>query len=192
MNINQFKKYGGKSLRLKNWDYSSAAYYFITICTKGRMPMFGSISDGKLLPSPAAIIVENHWKNLSNHFHCRLDEFVIMPDHIHGIIFLLPIVDAIHVDPIHELDLPQSGMNLPSSLDIPTNHQWRTQRRQMTLPKMIGRFKMQTAKGINIMYGTPGRVIWQSDYYERIIRSEQELAIVRRYIINNPRNWQNR
>jgi REP element-mobilizing transposase RayT len=93
-----------------------------------------------------------------------------MPNHIHGIIF---IVGAIHELPLQQNEFPQL-----------------IQRRKMLLPKIIGRFKMNAAKQINQIRQTPGIPVWQCNYYEHIIRNDNELNKIREYIINNPLTWQ--
>ncbi|MCX7984388.1 MAG: hypothetical protein N3A63_05755, partial [Bacteroidetes bacterium] len=99
-----------------------------------------------------------------------LDEFVIMPNHIHGVIIINEndIVGAIHELPLQDIK----------------------QRRLMTLPKIIGRFKMNVGKHINQLRNTPGIPVWQRNYYEHIIRNEKELNTIREYIINNPLQWE--
>ena len=87
---NLFKnKYRIRSTRLQNWDYSSNGNYFITICTKNRHHYFGKIIDGKMQLSDIGIIAERYWNEIPNHFSCViLDEFIIMPNHIHGILVI--------------------------------------------------------------------------------------------------------
>ncbi|HNF28553.1 MAG TPA: hypothetical protein PKV80_29075, partial [Leptospiraceae bacterium] len=81
-------KFRIESARLKAWDYSTPGCYFITICTKNREPYFGKIEDGEMYLSDIGAIAENFWKEIPKHFpNIQLDESVIMPDHIHGILF---------------------------------------------------------------------------------------------------------
>ena len=94
-----------------------------------------------------------------------------MPNHIHGIIIITKsVVGAIHESPLHEMPL-------------------RDKRRQMMLSKIIGQFKMNSAKQINLSKNISGTPVWQRNYYERIIRDDDELNRVRGYIKNNPVNW---
>ena len=82
-------KYRIKSIRLKDWNYSSNGAYYITICTKNRECLFGKIVDGKMTLNDLGEIVKQCWFDLSNHYgNCKLDEFVIMPDHVHGIVII--------------------------------------------------------------------------------------------------------
>jgi putative transposase len=158
-----------KSIRLKGYDYSSPGEYFVTICAYQREDVFCTIVNQSVYLSPAGDIVKRHWVEIPKHFeNVDLDEFIIMPNHIHGIIVLTEPVGAIHESP------------------LPKTQQ---QRRTMTLSKIIGRFKMSSAKEINLLHNTPGHHVWQRNYYEHIIRSDRELTNIREYIINNPLNW---
>ena len=155
------KKHHRRSIRLQNYDYSSEGAYFVTMCTKNRECLFGEIVNGEMVLSEYGKIVEQCWFNLPNHYdNIELDAYVIMPDHFHGIIF----IRAIH-------ELPQQ------------------QRRKMLLPKIIGRFKMNSAKQINQIRNTPGVSVWQRDYFEHIIRDVKSLENIRNYIVQNPSKW---
>jgi len=115
-------------------------------------------------------IVQTIWDKLVERFvNITTDQFVIMPNHVHGIIMVNPS----NVGAIHELPLP-SG---------------KKQRRRMLLPEIIGYFKMNTAKRINLLRNTPGIPVWQRNYYERVIRSESELFEIRRYVQENHLKW---
>lgn len=185
-------KYRTESLRLKGWDYSEDGAYFITICTKNREPAFGEIKNGKLIETEQSKICESCWLDLPNHYpNCVLDAFVIMPNHVHGVVLIDNWrggrdgnnVEAIHtVETIHELSLQTRTQIQPRT---------RKQRRQMMIPKIVGRFKMQVAKQINIFQNTSGQPFWQRDYYDHIVRDEDELSRIREYIWNNPANWRN-
>jgi len=109
-----------------------------------------------------------------HHQNVQLDEYVVMPNHIHGIV----VINEPAVEAIHELPLRNK---LPHS---------REQRRKMLLPKIIGRFKMNVAKQINKIRQTPGISVWQRNYYEHIVRNETDLQRIREYIVNNPLNWE--
>lgn len=120
-------------------------------------------------------IVQSHWDGLADHYAgAQLDAFVVMPNHIHGII----IVAATNVAVIHEFPLQDT---VPQGV---------TQRRNMLIPKMVGRLKMNTAKQVNEIRGTPGVPVWQRNYWEHVIRDEDSLNRIREYIINNPLRWE--
>ncbi|SFV34330.1 transposase [Thermoflavifilum thermophilum] len=166
-----------RSIRLRGYDYSSAGAYFITICTHNRECLFGDIVDGKMRLNEWGEIAQQCWLQIPNHFtNTSLDEFMIMPNHMHGIIT----INGNTVGAIHELPLQNE---LPLHSDP-------YQLRKMLLPKIIGYFKMNVAKQINEHRQTPGQPMWQRNYYEHIIRDDDDLNRIREYIINNPLKWE--
>ncbi len=161
-----------KLLRLQDYDYSKSGAYFITICTYDRRNIFGEIVGAEMQMNEFGKVVESCWNELPMHyFEIELDEFVVMPNHMHGIIMIL---ENGAVGAIHELPLPRT----------------RPERRKMLLPKIMGRFKMGSAKLINKMRNTSGNPIWQRNYYEHIIRNEKSLHRIQGYIDTNPARWQ--
>ncbi len=175
--MDKFKKYNRHSIRLKGYDYSKAGAYFITICTQNRKCIFGDIVDGEMQLNDMGSVVMDEWiKTAGTQQGIKLDEWVVMPDHFHGIIIFTESVGAIHESPQHESPLQMT----------------QRQRRNMGLSKSIGRFKMLSSKKINIIRQTPGVKLWQRDYWEHIIRNNNELINIRKYIKNNPGNWQSR
>ena len=126
----------------------------------------------------AAKFVQKCWMEIPvNYPNVTLDKFVIMPNHMHGILMIIKnneSVGAIHESPLHESPLRNSFM----------------QRRKMTLPKIMGRFKMNSAKYINKMRNSPGIRVWQRNYWEHIIRDEHDLNRIQEYIVNNPLQWE--
>ncbi|HPI15715.1 MAG TPA: hypothetical protein PK875_11270 [Spirochaetota bacterium] len=158
-----------RSIRLPGYDYSSAGAYFVTICTQNRERLFGEIVDGEMRLNDAGKIVAHEWMNIGKiNNEIELDEWIVMPDHFHGILIINVAVGAIHES--------------PRQMTI-------VQRRNMTLPKLIGRFKMLSSKSINIIRNTPGVPVWQRNYYEHIIRNHESLNRIRAYIANNPAKW---
>ena len=186
-----------RSIRLQGYDYSQNGAYFITLCTHNRECLFGQIQNGQMILNEYGKMVEQCWNNLSNHYdNIELDAYVIMPNHFHGIILITDNVDnvdnvrAIRELPIHELPR-QRKHELPiHELPRQQQKQRQQQRRKMLLPKIVGRFKTNSAKQINQMRNTPGISVWQRNYYEHIIRDEKSLENIRNYIINNPAKWQ--
>lgn len=173
-------KYRVDTIRLKNYDYSSNGYYFITICTKNRIHYFGKITDQKMQLSEIGKVAHNCWLEIPNHFpFVVLDEFVIMPDHIHGIVVInkkegLPVEaqDFVPPPPSSPLPPPQSKNTFgPQSKN---------------LASIIRGFKVGVKK-----YATMNNIdfAWQSKYYEHIIRNEKALNRIRQYIQNNPLNY---
>jgi len=151
-------KYRRRSIRLQGYDYSQPGAYFVTICTHGQQNILGDVIDDSVHMSPLGEIVGQMWRGLPGRFErVELDQFVVMPNHVHGIIVITPVVG---VGAIHELPLRE----LP--------RQSKAQRRRMLLPKVIGYFKMNASKVINELRGTPGGLVWQRNYYEHIVRGD--------------------
>ena len=163
-----------RSLRLAGYNYSSSGMYFLTICTGRRVSLFGRINKGGMVENAYGQIVRSCWEELAFQVeHIQTDAFVIMPNHIHGIIVILgnaaikPDVGA-----IHELPLQPAKA-----------------RRQMLLSKIVGRFKMNSSKCINKLRQTSGSSVWQRNYYEHVIRTDGDLTRIRGYIQTNPLRW---
>ena len=160
-------KHPRRSLRLSGYDYAQAGAYFVTAGAFGRMCAFGDVVSGEMRLNDAGRIVLACWQDLANHYgHIELDEFVVMPNHIHGIILLTGVSTAD----------ARAGLK-----PAPT--------RQQPLSEVVRGFKTFSARRINRLRDTPGQPVWQRNYYERIIRNEKMLDAVREYITNNPAKW---
>ncbi len=175
-------KHHRRSIRLKGYDYSSPSEYYITICTKNRECVFGVIEGGKMILNDAGKIAEQCWLEIPDHYPgIELDVFVIMPNHIHGIIVIafcnaeMSSVGAQDFEPLH--DSPRYPEN----------------KFQKTIPRSIGSIVRGYKTGVTIWFrkNTDVYSVWQRNYYERIIRNDTELNNIREYIINNPANWKN-
>jgi len=159
-----------RSIRLKEYNYSQEGWYFVTICVNKRKHLFGRINISGMILNTFGMIVKHYWSNIPKRYpNVRIDQYIIMPNHIHGIIQILK--DGITVEAIHES--PQHIKH----------------RRKMLLPKIIGYVKMNSAKSINKLRGKKGIAVWQRSYWDRIIRNEQELNRIRQYIVDNPVKW---
>ena len=172
-----------RSIRLQGYDYSQSGFYFVTICCHDRKHCFGKIENGIMLLNDAGKIADEYFKNLSvKYTQTKLHEYVVMPNHVHVIIEITEMTDgSIPVGLIHESNLLQAQPQPPLLL--------RDKRRKMLLPKIIGWYKMNTAKHINILQKTQGTPFWQRDYFEHIIRNEISFQKISNYIINNPIKW---
>jgi putative transposase len=139
--------------------------------------LFGEISDGRVVENSNGSIVHDCWLDLPNHYpHVSLDTFVVMPDHILGIIVLRE-TDGAGGARACLKPAPTGG---GGSADVRVRH---------GLPEIVRALKTYSARRINARCGTPGAPVWQRGYYERIIRNERELDRTRKYIASNPRNW---
>jgi REP element-mobilizing transposase RayT len=170
-----------RSIRLRDYDYSSAGAYFVTICTSGRECLLADVVDGEIRLNDAGLCVKTIWDSLPEKYSdVEVDSVVIMPNHIHGII----IIDETTVGAIHELPSPSTQADERAIHESPLRD-----RRKMTLPKIIGYLKMNTAKRINQLRDNSGTPVWQRNYYERVIRNDHELQNMRQYIDDNPIKW---
>lgn len=156
-----------KPLRLKHFNYSSDGYYFVTICTKNRECRFGNISNGQIVLNCAGSIVQSEWNGLCERFSgIRLDESIVMPNHVHGIVALV-------------------GAQFIASNDRrPTTG---AMNRAPTIGDMVRSFKAASTRRIRLAGIT--HFGWQRNYYERVIRNENELNSFRQYVIDNPVKW---
>lgn len=154
-------KHHRHSIRLRDYDYSQPGAYFVTVCVKDRKCLFGEVMDGAMRLNDTGRAVQAEWVRLPERFlSVSLDEFVIMPNHLHGII---------HVG------APFMAPAEPGAIN-----------RALTLGEMVRTFKAASTRTIR-RSGTSFQ--WQRNYYEHVIRNENELARVREYIVNNPAQW---
>ena len=153
-----------RSIRLKGYDYSNAGAYFITICTWQRECLFGVIDDDKMQLTNSGKIIDSIWTTLPEHYpNITVDLHVVMPNHFHGIINIIP----------SETTPKEQGV---------INH-------APTIGEIIRGFKARCTHRINQIQSNRGGYLWQRNYFERVIRNEQELATIRTYIDNNPTQW---
>ena len=156
-----------RSIRLRGYDYSSAGAYFVTICTRNRESLFGKIVEGSMILNDAGMMVQTVWDEIPSHYPgIETDEFIIMPNHIHGIIIIVGAA-------------PRGCPDLS----------------QLSLPDIVHRFKSMTTRR-HVDGGTqnggrafPGK-LWQRNYWEHIVRNESGLNRIREYIRNNPARWE--
>jgi len=163
-----------RSIRLKGYDYSQPGAYFITICTQDRACLFGEVVDGEMRLNDAGQMVQDVWDELPAFYpSVQTDAFIVMPNHIHGIIILVGADPCVCPD---EIGQPQ--MIAP----------------RLSLPDVVHRFKTMTTKryidGVKKFGWTPfRRRLWQRNYYEHIIRNDHALQRIREYIWTNPLRW---
>lgn len=151
-----------KSYRLRGYDYTQGGYYFVTICTKDRNPWFGEMTSGGVALSKIGQVVKARWSEIPQHFvDVDLDQWNILPDHLHGIIEL-------------------SGVNANTPWRVPTGVQPLT---PGSLSVVINQFKGAVTRWCR-QNGYP-EFAWQSRYHDRILRDEQELQRTRHYIHYN-------
>ena len=169
-----------RSIRLKNYDYRSSALYYITICTKDWEKIFGEIKNGKVILNQCGIIARQEWKKTAQiRTNVELNTFVIMPDHIHGIIA----IRNLNIYPCRGM-AGHAHLTYSALVNRRFGHPVKN-----SLASIIGSYKSSVSREINRFQQTPGRSIWHRNFYERIIRDERELDAVRKNIINNPHKY---
>ena len=169
-----------RSIRLREYNYSQNGYYFVTICTNNFVKYLGQIKNGEMILNNIGEIVKQCWDDLPNHYgNCKLDEFIVMPNHVHGIIVIDNVIDHVGAGFVGASFVGASFKPAPTTND---HLKWHG------LFEIVRAFKTFSARKINVAQNL-FRFQWQRNYYEHVIRNENELYIKRRYIINNPMKW---
>ena len=174
------RKHNRRSIRLKNYDYSEEGAYFITICTYKKFCVFGKQRDTMIKLSLIGDIVNRCWNAIPDHFpHTELDSHVVMPNHLHGIIVMSNTSIGVEIKTGVQLNAPT----------IETLDKFRAiSPAKGSLSVIIRTFKSavtKTCRSSNIQ-----NFKWQRNYYEHVIRNENELNRIREYIAYNPNQWQ--
>ena len=157
-----------KHNRIKHYDYGCNGAYFVTICTHDRKRILSEIAgDGAICLHPSGEIVESMIQRIADKYPCvSVDHYVIMPDHIHMLL---------------RIDSSQNRLNLGDETG--------TGNPSPSLASIVGWYKYQTSKQINLMNGTIGEIVFQRSYYDHVIRNQQDYDDTWTYIENNPRKW---
>ena len=162
-----------RSTRLPDYDYAQPGAYFVTVCTYERDCILGQVLHCEVLLTPAGQAVTECWNDLGNHYlHVETDRFVVMPNHVHGIVILRD----------------HQGQPYPIADNVGAGLKPAPARRH-PLSEIVRAFKTFTSRRINELRGTPRVPAWQRNYYERVIRNDKELDAIRQYIADNPVKW---
>ncbi len=165
-----------RSLRLRAYDYAQAGAYFVTVCAYRRECLFGEVADGEMVMSDIGrIVADEWWRSAEIRQEVVLDAFVVMPNHIHGIVVITDVGATDHV-----------GAHGRAPLRTRDNCPYRPPR---SLGAFIAGFKSACTKRINEHRARPGTPVWQRNYYEHVIRNEEDLNAIREYVIHNPARW---
>ena len=238
-----------RSIRFRGFDYTRAGAYFVTMVTHRRCRLFGRVVRGRMWLSPAGEIAHTCWDALPRHFPAvRLDAMVVMPDHMHGIVWIaasaearetdgtggaigiaarngmaasggiapvgigatapmvapVGIVGAQHAAPLqtptHSPIADSIARRTPTHSPIADSIARRTPTHSPiagpppfvppgSLGAIVRSYKSAVTRAINVLSDRSGTLIWQRNYYEHIVRDDEALGRIRRYIENNPRNW---
>ena len=173
-----------RSIRLAGYDYTQAGTYFVTICAEDRECVLGEVVADEMMPNDAGTIALAVWNDLPRHYaHVQVDAFVVMPNHVHGIIVLTDDVDANVGAGVVGADAVGlgvgAGLKPAPTADV----------RRHGLPEVVRAFKTFSARRINELRGTPGVRVWQRNYYEHVIHNAAALERIRAYIETNPERW---
>ena len=162
-----------KSVRLRNYDYRQSGAYYLTICANRKSCVFGEIRRGKMILNDLGMLTHRLWRQIAvKRPNVELDAFVVMPNHLHGIMMI-----------VDDKSTEGSG-----------ERKERQSRRSETLVSgslgaIVGQFKRAVSISSNTLDQAPEQPIWQRSYYEHVIRSERSLMEIRKYIVENPARW---
>lgn len=181
------------SIRLNDYDYSQAGAYFVTLCAWQRECLFGEIVNGEMVLNDMGQIVLEEWERTPKmRSNVELDIYSIMPNHFHAIISVYDNVGAHCMRPESAIVGEYANESQTQKrAHVSRAHVGAPLRRQSgSIGSIVAGFKSATTKQINIVRNSPGCTAWQRNYYERVIRNEDELSRAREYIVNNPMKWE--
>jgi putative transposase len=219
------QKHHRHSIRLKGYDYTQTGAYFVTICAWGRKCLFGEVAAGEMVLNENGLIVLAAWEDLSNHYsNVELDAFVVMPNHVHGIIVLRDGISAVvgagyvsgyvgaglkpapttNITPNPATDRTSNpatnGTSHPATDRTsnpvtsfppdPTTDPKSASTNNHGLPEIVRALKTFSARRINEFHQSPGVPVWQRNYFDHIIRNEDDWRRIYDYIQNNPVRWE--
>ena len=165
-------KHHRHSIRLPGYDYTAAGAYFVTMVTAARERLFGEVVDGVMRLNAWGDAAHVCWHDIPQHFaHVALDAMVVMPNHVHGVLWILDDDDIDVVGAQHAAPLPPLRV-IPGSLAA-----------------IVRSYKSAVTKRINEMRQSSGERVWQRNYYEHIVRDDEALQRIRQYIHDNPARW---
>jgi putative transposase len=185
-------KHNRNSIRLKGYDYDSAGGYYLTLVTLHRECLFGQIEDGRILTNGLGKIVQECWDEIPAHFqHVSVDVFVVMPNHIHGIVFIHE-KDNISTSCGGAIHCP--GVFAGHRPDVLTGHSTPAMTHQSfgkpirgSLPTIVRTFKAAVTRRAGREMNLAS--LWQRNFYEHIIRNKLDYERIAGYIASNPANW---
>jgi len=150
------------SPRIPSYDYATPGTYFVTACATAGHLRFGNVDNGEVRLNETGKVVAQCWEDIPAHFQTVvLDSYVVMPNHLHGLITLTDALD-----------------------ESPQDHA------RPSLNTIVGSFKSAATRRVNVLRNTPGAKLWQRTYYDHAIRTESGLARIREYITDNPAKWE--
>ncbi|HEX2878826.1 MAG TPA: transposase [Polyangiaceae bacterium] len=175
-----------QSTRLRGYDYTRVGVYAVTICTSDRRLLFGDVFDGEMHLNELGQIVQATWEVLPTLYpHILLDEFIVMPNHVHAIIALIGFLFA-------EARRDTEGVMNHDAMHDPSRSVKIDRPPPGSLGDVVRGFKARASRGINRRRDTVGSAVWQRGYYDDIIEDDAHLRNARQYVRDNPRQWGSR
>lgn len=170
------EKHSRRSIRLSEYDYRRAGGYFITLCTRQRAELFGRIVEDDIILNEYGHIVLDAWMETAIiRPGVLLDEFIVMPNHFHAILFL---------------PNPPESDDVGAHSRAPSGYDSMLRRSPRSLGALIAGFKSTVTTQINTLRASPRIPVWQRNFYEHIIRDDKGLRRIRDYIADNPAMWE--
>lgn len=168
-----------RSIRLPNYDYSQNGAYFITICAYKRQKIFGCVEKNEVFLSPIGQVIREEWERTPIlRPEIELGAYVVMPNHFHAIVHIVE----------NNVSYSQVGAYGYTPLpELPIQSEFRSPSR--TIGSLVRGFKASVTTRVNTLRNTPGSPIWQRNYYESVIRSDEAYGQIEGYILDNPLNW---
>ena len=160
-----------RSIRLKGYDYTQVGAYFITVRTRGGHLLFGDIVGAKTHLTKVGDVADACWRDIPHHYpNVDLDEYIVMPNHVHGIVVLL-------------------GQDCKgTACRAPTAEQF-SRPTPLSIPTIVRSFKAAVTRQVHLIHCFSKASLWQRNYYEHVIRDDTSLDRVRDYILTNPLRW---
>jgi putative transposase len=182
-----------ESTRWKTWNYAQDGAYYVTVCTAQRSHLFGEVRDGSMRLNEFGRIVEAQWlRSPELRPEITLDEWVIMPNHLHAILFIGLPMQGIPATTVAASDSRVPANEDSGAADVHLGR-WTTaaapQSPSRTLGALLRGFKGAVTAEINALRNTPGMPVWQRNYHDRVIRNDTALERIRDYIRRNPEQW---
>lgn len=181
-----------RSIRLKGYDYAQEGLYFITICVQNREHIFGEVVDGEMILNEFGQIANDEWVKLSDRFpNFELDVFQIMPNHMHGIIFLNDKLVGAGFTPAPNNGNTQNNVNAQNNWQRNDNIR-STERIAPSVSDIVGAYKSLVTNDCLKIFKSKNKTmgkLWQRNYYENIIRNQLSYERISDYIRNNPKKW---
>ncbi|MFL9483350.1 transposase [Chitinophagaceae bacterium LWZ2-11] len=178
MNEKFKNKYRIPSARLQRWDYTNSGSYFITICTKNMVHYFGEIVNQQMQLSNIGLLTEKFWFEIPKHFpFVELGDFVVMPNHVHGILMITNIIESIDQCLISALELTPGQLRYRN----------RGNNSALSISSIVGSYKSAVTKNVRLQFEKG--FAWQTRFHDHVIRDAKTFLHISQYIESNPLNW---